>query len=325
MALTATSPPEVTEDILRELRIEDARVVSTGIERPNLFFEVLDCRTQGSKRQHVERLLAESGGSAVVYCTTIRITNEVHAWLRGRGVDAERYHGKLSASAREAAQRRFMSGEAPVMVATSAFGMGIDKPDVRLVVHWNFPDSVETYYQEAGRAGRDGEPARAVLFYRPGDKRIQSWFLGGKYPRRVDLHSAWMMLARAMPQPVPVAEIGEVCGIRTRHARVVSALLERMGVAVRRGGKVRKLREFPTPDDWEAFLSIYERRHQADEERLAAMIRYAQTALCRVRYVREYFGEDPGAPCRQCDNCRDRPELVMRAIRSQEEAVAAAP
>jgi ATP-dependent DNA helicase RecQ len=323
MALTATSPPRVTEDIVRELGLRSPRVVATGVERPNLFFEVLDCRTQGSKRSHAERLLAAAGGAAIVYCTTIRITNEVHAWLRGRGVDAERYHGKLSAPAREAAQRRFMSGEAPVMVATSAFGMGIDKPDIRLVVHWNFPDSVETYYQEAGRAGRDGAPARAVLFYRPADKRIQSWFLGGKYPKRVDLHSAWMMLARAMPRAVPVADVGEVCGIGTRHARVVCALLERMGVAARRGGKVRKLREFPTPDDWESFLTTYERRHRGDEERLAAMIRYAQTALCRVRYVREYFGEDPGAPCGQCDNCRDRPELVMRAIRSQEAAAAA--
>jgi ATP-dependent DNA helicase RecQ len=325
MALTATAPPEVASDILKQLGLEDAVVVSTGIERENLAFEARLCESKGSKREAVEALLRDAQGGAIVYCTTIRILNEVHGWLRGRGFDAERYHGKLKAAEREEAQRRFMSGEAAVMVATSAFGMGIDKPDVRVVVHWNFPDSVETYYQEAGRAGRDGEPARAVLLYRRADKRIQSFFLGGKYPRREELHAAWMALARAMPDALTVAALAEVSGMPPRRAQVVAALLDDMGVARRRGGKVRKVRDFATHADWEAFLGAYEQRRAGDRKRIDAVMRYAQTALCRMRALREYFGEDPAAPCGRCDNCLRHPALVAAVAEQVDTGVAATP
>jgi ATP-dependent DNA helicase RecQ len=244
----------------------------------------------------------------------------VHALLRGAGVPAERYHGKLRPAEREEAQRRFMSGDARVMVATSAFGMGIDKPDIRLVAHWNFPDSVETYYQEAGRAGRDGAPARAVLLYRKDDRRIQSFFLGGKYARRDELSRAWEALSTAGTEPVSVARLGEASGAGPRRAQVVAALLESMGVARRSRGRVRKVREFAGAGDWDAFLSSYERRREGDRERLLAIIRYAQTALCRMRYVREYFGEERGEPCGRCDNCRERPDVVREVLRAEAQA-----
>jgi ATP-dependent DNA helicase RecQ len=324
MALTATAPPRVAEDIRAQLGMrDDARVVSAGVERENLFLEVKDCTTRGTKRARVlEIARAAPGATGIVYCATIRTVSEVHAWLAAEGVSAERYHGKLRADEREEAQRRFMSGETPVMVATSAFGMGIDKPDVRWVVHWNLPDSVETYVQEAGRAGRDGEQARAVLLYRRADRSIQSFFLGGRYPSRAELRSAWGELARAMPDPVPVARLGEVCGLGTRRAQVVAALLEEMGVAQRRRGAVRKVREFSTPEDWEAFLSAYERRRDGDRARLEAVVRYAQTALCRMQLIRDYFGEEKGDRCGNCDSCRDRSGIRREILERQAEDAA---
>jgi ATP-dependent DNA helicase RecQ len=287
LALTATAPPDVISDIQHQLGMDAAAVVSTGIERDNLFFEVRSCPTVADKHA-VVRDAIHGDGPGIVYAATIRLVNEIYDWLRSEGVPAERYHGKLKAADREEAQRRFMSGEAAVMVATSAFGMGIDKQDLRYVLHWNYPDSIETYYQEAGRAGRDGKPARAILLYRAEDRRIVNFFLGGRYPKRDELFAAWMVLAKAgIGAWVPIAEMGETSGIGARRGPVVAALLDGMRVVERRGRKVRKKREFPSHEAWLEFLSAYERRHEADRERLALMVRYAQTALCRTQTMRE--------------------------------------
>jgi ATP-dependent DNA helicase RecQ len=320
MALTATAPPAVMDDIVRQLRLEDPVIVNTGIERENLSFEARDCPDRGTKREALLELVRAAAGAAIVYCATIRLVNDVHRWLVSQGIAAERYHGKLRADERQEAQRRFMAGGTPVMVATSAFGMGIDKPDVRLVAHWNFPDSVESYYQEAGRAGRDGAPARAVLLYRREDRRIQGFFLGGRYPKRAELERAWQDLARAAPDALPIARLGETSGLGPRRAEVVAALLDDMGVAERRRGRLRKVREFERPEAFDAFLSAYERRREADRERLGEMVRYAQTALCRVRFMREYFGDEAGEPCGGCDNCRERPGVAAEVLKAEAEA-----
>jgi ATP-dependent DNA helicase RecQ len=142
-----------------------------------------------------------------------------------------------------------------------------------------------------------------VLLYRPEDRRTVAFLAGARYPRREELFAVWIELARAMPDPVSVHRIGEACGIGERRARVVAALLDGMEVAERRGGKLRKLREFASDEEWSEFLTAYERRHEADRERLQSVVRYAQTALCRVRFMREYFGEEAGEPCGHCDNC----------------------
>jgi ATP-dependent DNA helicase RecQ len=306
LALTATATPEVVQDILRQLGIPDARVVSTGIERPNLRFEVRRTVNGEAKRQALLGILREERGSGIVYAATVRKVEELWRWLHAEGIEADRYHGKLRGAEREESQRRFMSGETRLMVATSAFGLGIDKPDIRFVVHWNFPDSLETAYQEAGRAGRDGLPARAVLLYRLEDKRVQSFFLGGKYPRRADTLAVWGAVVRSGGTGISSADLAAQADLPEKRVKVVVAQLVGAGAAERRKRKVHAVRPLE-PAGLERLLSEYEERHASDRERLEEMMRYAQSAGCRVRKLREYFSEPPGEACGICDNCRRPP------------------
>jgi len=308
LALTATATPDVADDILKQLAMSNALIINTGIERENLMLEVSRCANKDAKRAKLLELLRERRGSSIVYCATIRLVTEVWAFLRDNGIEAAHYHGKLKAKERQESQRQFMSDECPVMVATKAFGPGIDKPDIRLVIHYNFPDSLESYYQEAGCAGRDEKPARAVLLYRLEDKRIQSYFLRGKYPTR-ELSRRIYEVVKEMTNSVPrvlLRDIINVAGLGRRRVKVIVALLESAGIVVRTGRGVRKLKDFDTPEHFDAFLDIYEKRHLSDAQRLKMMMSYSQTGDCRMRFLRQYFGETPQLDCGQCDNCRAR-------------------
>ena len=173
LALTATATPDVAEDILKQLAIENAIKINTGIERENLAFEVQRTVNKDIKRERLLEAIRATRGSVIVYCATIRLVMDVAKFLHDYHVKATVYHGHLKPKERIRSQSRFMEGHAQVMVATKAFGMGIDKPDIRQVIHYNFPDSLESYYQEAGRAGRDELPARALLLYKLEDRRIR--------------------------------------------------------------------------------------------------------------------------------------------------------
>jgi ATP-dependent DNA helicase RecQ len=175
LALTATATPDVIEDIARELGRPRMRVLNTGVYRPNLFFEVLQITNQEEKMQALLEVV-RSGGAGIVYCATVRAAKAVHAALLAHGEEALLYHGRLRGRERAERQDAFMSGRARTMVATNAFGMGIDRADIRYVVHYQLPGSLEAYYQEAGRAGRDGEHARCTLLYDHSDRRVQLYF-----------------------------------------------------------------------------------------------------------------------------------------------------
>ena len=310
LALTATATPRVVRDILQELDVRGAEVVNTGIQRPNLVFEVVPTVNDDAKRARLLRILDETPGVGIVYVATVREAEALTDWLDAAGVVVARYHGRLPKKDREEIHRRFMTDAYRVIVATNAFGLGIDKPDVRFVVHYHVPDSIEAYYQEAGRAGRDGEPARAVLLYRVEDSAIQRYFIGGKYPRPEESAAVWQALTTLgdlqSRAAVPPGVLAAAVGVAERKLRVIVAQLSRAGVVERRGGGVRLVQAFASPDELQAFLSAYEARRRDDRERLELIMRYAQATDCRVRFIARYFAEPLERDCGRCDNCRAR-------------------
>jgi len=199
-----------------------------------------------------------------------------------------------------------MDDEYRVVVATKAFGLGIDKSNLRLVVHYSLPDSLESYVQETGRAGRDGRPARAVLFFRLEDRRVQSYFLGGKYPRREDCAAVYRALLRAGEaggRGLTLKELAAGAALPDKKVKVIAALLEASGIAERER-RLSLVRRFRDEDELGRYLSAYESRHQSDRDRLDMMMKYGQTTDCRVRFLTRYFGDESAGDCGRCDNCR---------------------
>jgi ATP-dependent DNA helicase RecQ len=337
LALTATAPPKVKDDILAQLAIPEASVIDIGLDRPNLRYHVIQATTERKKQALLLRLLDRQGGCGIIYAATVKAVDALADFLAETGIECGRYHGRMRAKERERVQSAFMDdGDPRIMVATNAFGLGVDKQDIRFVIHYNFPGSLESYYQEAGRAGRDGDPANCVLLYQPEDKRIQSFFLGGRYPtpeqtravaealiatyetttgqepadaKRADLDEATF---------VPLRDIAEKADTPAKKARVVLSFLKEVGFAAEApGARFAPLTaEPPSLDELARATSRYEQKRAQDRARLAAILRYAQSHLCRTRLLVTYFGYTDGDPCGACDNC-------LRTRKQAEEQAAA--
>jgi ATP-dependent DNA helicase RecQ len=299
IALTATATEAVLDDIRKHLGIEDAAVINTGTERENLEFSVRMAVNSANKREWLLKLLKEEEGTGIVYTASIHSANELQEWLTANGISAGRYHAKLKRSEREAVQQKFMRGEYKVLFATKAFGLGIDKPDIRFVYHYEFPDSLETYYQEAGRAGRDGKPARAVLLYRLEDRRIQRFFLLSRYPKLEECRR----VLEAVGEAAGVSEIAQRADLPRRRTQVILHLLRESGFIRRsRRGYAHKVK--PVGEEELAQVhATFDERGKQDRGRLDEMMHYAESGRCRKQILRTYFGEDEGEPCGACDNC----------------------
>ena len=319
LALTATAPPKVKDDILAQLQIPEASVIDIGLNRPNLRYHVIKASSERKKQALLLRLIEKQKGCGIIYAATVKTVDALADFLWSQGVECGRYHGRMRAKDRERVQSAFMEDSEPrLMVATNAFGLGVDKQDLRFVIHYNFPGSLESYYQEAGRAGRDGLPADCVLLYQPEDKRIQSFFLGGRYPTPEQTRAVAEALVHvtggrvAMPETedadpvfVSVKDIAERAEAPAKKARVVLSFLKEVGFAAEApGARFAPLAtEPPSLDDLARAASRYEQKRAQDRARLAAMLRYSQSHLCRTRLLVTYFGYLDAPACGTCDNC----------------------
>ena len=327
LALTATATPEVIEDIQAQLGLEKMKVVSTSILRENLFFEAHLCESEDEKRLKLLEELRASEGSRIVYASTIKIAKELKDYLDSEGLEAGLYHGKMSAGDRAASQDSFMCGETEIIVATTAFGLGIDKPDVRAVIHYNFPSSLEAYYQEAGRAGRDGLDAKCSLLYLRKDKSVQSFFLAGKFPRLDEISKvAEALIELGIGETLELEELQQKVGkvAKTKLAVILRAF-QGQGAVRLKGKTVKAVRKIKLEEGLR-IADAYKLKQENSEEKLKRIITYAQTALCRWKIIRSYFGElVEDDACGHCDNCLSGRSTAVAHIQAEMAAAEARP
>lgn len=327
-AFTATATPEVRSDIVRFLGLRDPQIFVTGFARPNLNFSVEETPRKADKFAAISRLIGQHK-TAIIYCATRKRVEEVASHLAEWGLPHIAYHGGMSDEERESLQNRFIRGEVDVAVATNAFGMGIDRGDLRLVLHFELPGSVEAYYQEAGRAGRDGLPAHCVLLYNYADRRTQDFFIDGTNPPPDFVRGVYHQLLELADEQHEVRrtvqELTEAMGAKngmmvgTAMKQLADAgVLERFDLPGERMRGTRLLHPERLPFQLELDEAALAEKEDRDRSKLEAVISYATARSCRQTWMRSYFGEADSTACHRCDRCRRSRNERPRALDEQE-------
>ncbi len=315
IALTATADPRVREDIVARLQLRDPVVHVAGFDRPNLRFEVVRVSSKKDKAERIlERLRGIGNESAIVYCGTRKNVEELTDFLQRNGLRVARYHAGISDEQRIKVQDAFARDSLRIIVATNAFGMGIDKPDVRLVLHHDMTGELESYYQEAGRGGRDGEPAECVLYYATRDRGLREFFIEGSHPEASKVVRVYNQLCEFRGDRVHIREVMQEENEQGVNAAV--QVLVDSGLAQRFGYMVRATR--PGMEAEIDTASLDEHREHA-YSKLDAMQRYCESMTCLRARILDYFGDTDHAQA--CGNCGPCTSPVVRVASDEDDSL----
>lgn len=307
LALTATATEEIIEDITAQLRIPNADVVHTGFYRENLSLTVVRAEGAAQKLKKLIELLPREG-SGIIYSLTTSVVEELSEALSRHGLRTAAYHGKMSAKRRTEAQDRFMSNDVDVMIATNAFGLGIDKPDIRYVFHYHMPGSMEAFYQECGRAGRDGKPAQCIALFDAADRKLQRFLQKGSFPDDTDLVNAHHTLKLVCGESgsASTEELMAASPLTRNRMKVCLALFEGQGIVLRKkAGRYCLLCQAASREELAKIAQSYRQREERNIIRQQQVEAYAETMGCRWKRLLAYFDDEEAimSKCGCCDNC----------------------
>ena len=331
VALTATATPVVREDITKVLALRSPFEQVSGFSRPNLSLNISSVDKAAQKDERMRAVIA-AHKTGIIYCATRKKVDSVSETLASWGVKCVAYHGGMGDQERERAQEIFISRKVGIAVATNAFGMGIDRSDVRFVIHYEIPGSVEAYYQEAGRAGRDGENAFCEMLFNYADTRTQEFFIDGANPTAAIVRSIYQYLLNEADKDFEVHrtldEIAENADVKNSMS-VGSAMailarggyVERFDIPKKRMKGTRLLKPDVLARALQLDENAIEEKDRRDREKLKAMVEMCYSRTCRQQWILSYFGEEEAGVCGTCDVCRDEGSGENRPPTAEETTV----